>query len=144
MAWRRLSMLSLSIIRSPQHPDVLTPTLVGFACAHYVSTCWIVGYTEMCIQRTEVGGTEVESSTRICAVLVTQRALYSPGVACAHIESLPTCSAVEVIRRPYRSSRFSALYLAHSFSVRVVNSGEAIPNRSNDRIVARTLMLCRC
>ena len=63
-----------------------------------------------------------------------------PGVACAHIESLPTRSAVEVTR-PYRSSRFSALYLAHSFSVRLVTSGEAIPNRPNDRIVARTLML---
>src|SRR5437660_5778457 len=73
-----------------------------------------------------------------------QRACYSSGVVCAHIESLPTRSAVEVIRRPYRSSRLSALYLAHSFSIRLVTSGEAIPNRPNDRIVARTLMPCRC
>src|SRR6266571_132033 len=70
-----------------------------------------------------------------------QGAFYSSGVACAHIEFLATGSAFEVIRRPYRSSRFSALYLAHSFSVRLATSGEAIPNRRNDRIVARTLML---
>src|SRR5438105_2521262 len=48
----------------------------------------------------------------------------------------------EVAGRQYRSSRFSAPYLAHSFSVRLVTSVEAIPNRPNDRIVARTLMLC--
>jgi hypothetical protein len=71
-------------------------------------------------------------------------ALYSSGVACAHIESLAPGSAVEEIRRPYTSSRCSALYLAHSFSVRLITSGEAIPNRPNDRIVARTLILCRC
>ena len=42
------------------------------------------------------------ASSRISAVL-SQRAFYSSGVASAHIESLPTRSAVEVIRRPYRS-----------------------------------------
>ena len=68
-----------------------------------------------------------------------QGAFYSSGVACAHIEFLATGSAVEVARRPYRSSRFSALYLAHSFSVRLVTSVEAIPNRPKDRIVARML-----
>src|SRR2546422_3332812 len=96
----------------------------------------------MCIQ--EVGRAEVDGIKSHMRRSCRQRTLYSSDVACAHIESLPTHSAVEVIRRPYRSSRCSALYLAHSFSIRLVTSGEAIPNRRNDRIVARTLMLCRC
>src|SRR5437667_12470396 len=73
-----------------------------------------------------------------------QRAFYCSGVACAHIEFLPTGFAVEAIERPYGSSRFAALYWAHSFSVLLVTSGDAIPNRPNDRIVDRTMMLCRC
>ena len=104
---------------------------------------WLTGYTEMCIQESEVGGAEVDGF-KSYAPFSLPRALYSSGVACSHIKSSPTCSAVEVIRRPYISSRFSALYLAHSFSVRLLTSGEAIPNRRNDRIVARTLMLCCC
>ncbi len=103
----------------------------------------VVGYTEMCIQESEVGGAGVDGF-KSYAPFSLPRALYSSGVACSHIKSSPTCSAVEVIRRPYISSRFSALYLAHSFSVRLLTSGEAIPNRRNDRIVARTLMLCCC
>ena len=103
-----------------------------------------VGYTEMCIQGSEVGRAEVDGIKSHLRRSCHQRAFYSSGVACTHIESLPTRSAVEVIRRPYKSSLFSALYRAHSFSVRLVTSGEAIPNRRNDRIVARTLMLCRC
>ena len=103
----------------------------------------IVGYTEMCIQESEVGRAEVDGF-KSYAPFSLPRALYSSGLACSHIKSSPTCFAVEVIRRPYISSRFSALYLAHSFSVRLLTSGEAIPNRRNDRIVARTLMLCCC
>src|SRR6267142_141870 len=80
------------------------------------------GYTEMCIQ--EVGRAEVDGIKSHMRRSCRQRTLYSSDVACAHIESLPTHSAVEVIRRPYRSSRFSALYLAHSFSIRLVTSCE--------------------
>src|SRR5947199_6874461 len=90
----------------------------------------------MGIQESEVGGAEVDGF-KSYAPFSLPRALYSSGVACSHIKSSPTCSAVEVIRRPYISSRFSALYLAHSFSVRLLTSREAIPNRRNDRIVAQ-------
>src|SRR5205809_6726987 len=86
------------------------------------------------------------ASSRIRAVLVI-KVHYCSGVSCPHIESLPTLSAVEAIRRPYISSNIESvlgLYLAHSFSVRLVTSDEAIRNRRNDRIVARTLTLCPC
>jgi len=71
----------------------------------------LVGYTEMCIQRAEVSRAEVGGIKSHMRRSCQQRAFYSSGVACAHIGSLPTRSAVEVMRRPYRSSRFSALYL---------------------------------
>src|SRR5436853_665533 len=58
----------------------------------------------MCTQ--EVGRAEVDGIKSHMRRSCHQRAFYSSGVACAHIESLPTHSAVEVIGRPYRSSRY--------------------------------------